>query len=174
MAALALLALDRGPVWYYDARRHHGANQVTVYSTSWCPVFARLRVCLREHGVPFEERDVERQIEHAAAVIESTHRMTRAVSPDRPKQLRKRKSPATHSRRMGTGTAVRAWKACRSTADTTCWSRLGATPPLGCASAIDFMRAWISRATAASVAPGAFAAYAGTITFLQRARDWYV
>jgi glutaredoxin len=60
LAALAVLALDRGPVWYYDPRRHHGANQVTVYSTSWCPVCARLRVCLREHGVPFEERDVEK------------------------------------------------------------------------------------------------------------------
>jgi len=57
--ALATLALDRGPTWYYDPRRHHGANQVTVYSTSWCPVCERLRVCLRQHGVPFDERDIE-------------------------------------------------------------------------------------------------------------------
>jgi glutaredoxin len=57
--ALAAFAIDRGPVWYYDPRRHHGAGQITVYSTSWCPVCERLRVCLRKQGVPFDERDIE-------------------------------------------------------------------------------------------------------------------
>ncbi|GAC1596363.1 MAG: hypothetical protein NVS4B10_05330 [Myxococcales bacterium] len=58
--SLAAFAVLRGPVWYFDPRRNHGPNQVTVYSTSWCPVCERLRICLRERGVPFDERDVER------------------------------------------------------------------------------------------------------------------
>jgi glutaredoxin len=57
--SLVALAVLRGPVWYYDPRRHHGPNQVTVYSTSWCPACKRLRICLRERGVPFDERDIE-------------------------------------------------------------------------------------------------------------------
>lgn len=58
--SLAAFAILRGPIWYFDPRRNHGPNQVTVYSTSWCPVCERLRICLRKRGVPFEERDVER------------------------------------------------------------------------------------------------------------------
>ena len=58
--ALLALALDRGPPWYFDPRRGNGPTQVIVYSTTWCPVCERLRVCLRKSAVPFEERDVER------------------------------------------------------------------------------------------------------------------
>ena len=60
VAALLALALDRGPRWYFDPRRGNGPAQVIVYSTAWCPVCERLRVCLRKSAVPFEERDVER------------------------------------------------------------------------------------------------------------------
>ena len=59
--ALAALALVHGPPWYYDPRRHHGETQITVYSTAWCPVCKRLRACLQANGVPFEERDVEKE-----------------------------------------------------------------------------------------------------------------
>jgi glutaredoxin len=58
--SLIALALARGPAWYYDPRRSNGPTQVIVYTTSWCPVCERLRGCLRGHGVPYEERDVER------------------------------------------------------------------------------------------------------------------
>jgi glutaredoxin len=60
--ALAVLALviDRAPDWYFDPRPGNPAKHVLVYTTSWCPVCDRLRACLGKHGVPFEERDVER------------------------------------------------------------------------------------------------------------------
>jgi mycoredoxin len=54
-----LLIIERGPVWYYDPRPGNPPGRVIVYSTNWCPVCERLRLCLRNHRVPFEERDVE-------------------------------------------------------------------------------------------------------------------
>jgi glutaredoxin 3 len=36
---------------------------VTMYTTSWCPVCTRARAFLRSRGVPFVERDVERDAE---------------------------------------------------------------------------------------------------------------
>jgi mycoredoxin len=54
-----LLIIERGPVWYYDPRPDNSPGRVIVYSTDWCPVCERLRLCLRNHRVPFEERDVE-------------------------------------------------------------------------------------------------------------------
>jgi glutaredoxin len=55
-----LLVLERGPAWYYDPRPGNPDGRVIVYSTAWCPVCERLRLCLQRHRVPFEERDVER------------------------------------------------------------------------------------------------------------------
>jgi glutaredoxin len=57
--ALALLGLTRGRDWYYDPRGSNPPGHVVVYTTRWCPVCERLRQCLRQHAVPFEERDVE-------------------------------------------------------------------------------------------------------------------
>jgi glutaredoxin len=57
--SLLLLLLQRGPAWFFDPRRGNAFDHVIVYSTSWCPACERLRQCLRRHGVPFEERDVE-------------------------------------------------------------------------------------------------------------------
>ncbi len=57
--ALAVLLVERAQDRYFDPRPGNPANHVLVYTTSWCPVCARLRWCLRRHGVPFEERDVE-------------------------------------------------------------------------------------------------------------------
>lgn len=58
--ALLAFALDRGPAWYFDPRRANAANHVVVYTTAWCPVCTRLRLCLARAGVPFEERDIEK------------------------------------------------------------------------------------------------------------------
>jgi glutaredoxin len=58
VSAAALIA-DRGSAWYFDPRRANAPGHVIVYTTRWCPVCERLRLCLRKHGVPFEERDVE-------------------------------------------------------------------------------------------------------------------
>ena len=60
VVALAMLAIDKIPGWYYDPRRHHAEGQITVYSTAWCPVCKRLKACLQAHAVPFDERDVEK------------------------------------------------------------------------------------------------------------------
>jgi len=57
--SLAALIVDRGSAWYFDPRPRNPADHVVVYTTRWCPVCERLRQCLRKHGVPFEERDVE-------------------------------------------------------------------------------------------------------------------
>lgn len=59
-ASLALFFGRWGAAWHSDPRRHHGAREVTVYGTAWCPACDQLRLCLRRGGVPFEERDVER------------------------------------------------------------------------------------------------------------------
>jgi len=58
LAVVAML-LDRGPLWFFDPRRGNPGNRVIVYTTTWCPVCERLRLCLRRNQVPFEERDVE-------------------------------------------------------------------------------------------------------------------
>jgi glutaredoxin len=57
--SLVLWVVDRGVPWYYDPRRGNAPDHVIVYTTGWCPACERLRVCLRRHAVPFEERDVE-------------------------------------------------------------------------------------------------------------------
>jgi len=57
--SLVLLFLERGPSWFFDPRRGNPPDHVIVYTTAWCPVCERLRLCLKRHQVPFEERDVE-------------------------------------------------------------------------------------------------------------------
>ncbi|HEX9573374.1 MAG TPA: glutaredoxin domain-containing protein [Myxococcales bacterium] len=57
--SVAALIVDRGSAWYFDPRPGNAADHVVVYTTRWCPVCERLRQCLRKHGVPFEERDIE-------------------------------------------------------------------------------------------------------------------
>jgi glutaredoxin len=64
--AFVTLLLDRGPAWYFDPRRGNAPGHVIVYTTRWCPVCERLRVCLRRHQVPFDERDVEASARAAA------------------------------------------------------------------------------------------------------------
>ena len=56
---LVLFAMTSGSDWFYDPRRRNPPGRVIVYSTSWCPACERLRRCLRQHSVPFEERDIE-------------------------------------------------------------------------------------------------------------------
>jgi glutaredoxin len=58
--SVMLLIVERGPVWYYDPRPANPPGGVIVYSTDWCPVCERLRLCLQRHRVPFEERDIEK------------------------------------------------------------------------------------------------------------------
>lgn len=58
--SVMLLVVERVPVWYYDPRPGNPPGGVIVYSTDWCPVCERLRLCLQRHRVPFEERDIEK------------------------------------------------------------------------------------------------------------------
>jgi len=57
--AAAVVLVGLGLDWAFDPRPGNPPNHVLVYTTNWCPVCARLRVCFKKHGVPFEERDVE-------------------------------------------------------------------------------------------------------------------
>lgn len=47
--------------------------RVVVYTTSWCPVCKRAKRWMTEHGVAFEERDVE--------ASSSVARQMRAINP---------------------------------------------------------------------------------------------
>jgi glutaredoxin len=47
--------------------------RVVVYTTSWCPVCKRAKRWMAEHGVAFEERDVEASADVA--------RQMRAINP---------------------------------------------------------------------------------------------
>ncbi|HEX6243665.1 MAG TPA: glutaredoxin domain-containing protein, partial [Polyangiales bacterium] len=46
--------------WLRSPLRHNPAGAVVVYGTDWCPACARLRTCLGQSGIPFDDRDVER------------------------------------------------------------------------------------------------------------------
>lgn len=58
-AGALLLAWDRWLPWYYDPRPGNPDDRIIVYATDWCGVCARLRGCLAQHQIPFEERNVE-------------------------------------------------------------------------------------------------------------------
>lgn len=57
--AALVLATQQALAWYHDPRPSNPADHLILYGTTWCPVCARLRTCLRKDGVPFEDRDVD-------------------------------------------------------------------------------------------------------------------
>ena len=46
--------------WLRDPTRTNPPGAVVLYSAEWCGICDRLRACLQQSGVPFDERDVER------------------------------------------------------------------------------------------------------------------
>ena len=54
------------------------ANQITVYSTVWCPDCKRANKCLAEHRIPYENVDIE-QDEKAMAFVEEINNGMRII-----------------------------------------------------------------------------------------------
>ncbi|MBX3272969.1 MAG: glutaredoxin family protein [Sandaracinaceae bacterium] len=107
LAAVAWLAAcgpPAVPAATPSARAHVG---VTLYSTRWCPHCAHVRDWLRARGIPFVDRDVERDPGAAAAHAQLEPRRTvpvvtveggavvRGFVPD---ELRRRIDEAAHAR----------------------------------------------------------------------------
>jgi glutaredoxin len=55
--------------WLRSPLRSNPDRSVVLYGTDWCPACARVRRCLRDSRVPFEERNVER----SAAALQEWH-----------------------------------------------------------------------------------------------------
>lgn len=59
-------AAQLGQASAVQAQVADGGSQVTVYGTSWCGVCAKTRAYLRDHGVAFLDKDVEKDPKAAA------------------------------------------------------------------------------------------------------------
>jgi glutaredoxin len=57
-----------------DEAMVHAKDQVTMYSTSWCPVCAKAREFFTEHKVRFVDHDVEKDEAARVELAEKAHR----------------------------------------------------------------------------------------------------